>query len=131
MPLGKTIDFTVNPYKDLRDIYRVNIFNKTDPFFTDRCFVYQYLGFDVPVNSRKDLIFPNITSSCGFSCSLLGMDINGTVECSCTNPSKVDMGDLVQGFEESFYKYIYSSSNFMIAICNVNNDNKSYNLYLL
>jgi len=120
MPLGMTIDFTVNPYKDLRDIYRVNIFNKTDPFYNDRCFVYQYNNVDIPINSRKSLIFPNITSTCGFSCGLIGMDINGTVECSCKNPTKENIGNLVQEFKESFYTYIYNASNFGIITCYVN-----------
>jgi len=119
MPIGNRVNISKSPYKDLRELYKVNIFNKSDPFFIDRCFVYQINGVDIPVNSRKSLIFPNITSICGFSCELLGIDINGTVECSCKNPSKSNIGNLVQEVKEKLYDFFYSSSNFVILACEV------------
>ena len=120
MPIGDTIDFSKNPYKDLRDLYRVNIFNQSDPFFNDRCFVYQLDGVDVPINSRKDFIFPNVTSSCGFSCDFMGLDINGTVECSCKNPSMESTNDLIQEINKILFTYAYDSTNLIIVSCDVN-----------
>jgi len=119
MPIGNSIDFSKNPYKDLRDLYRVNIFNQSDPFYNDRCFIYQIDNVDIPVNSRKLFIFPNITSTCGFTCDPLGMDINGTVECSCKNPTKEITDDLVQEINKIFSTLI-DSSNLIIVACDVN-----------
>jgi len=120
MPLGRAIDLTESPYKDLREKYNVNVFNSTDPFYNDRCFVYQLNYVDIPVNSRKDLIFPNISSTCGFSCGLVGMDMNGTVECSCKNPSREKVEDIMQELKETFFDYIYNSSNLGLVTCSVN-----------
>ena len=120
MPLGRAIDLTESPYKDLREKYNVNVFNSTDPFYNDRCFVYQLNYVDIPVNSKKDLIFPNISSTCGFSCGLVGMDMNGTVECSCKNPSREKVEDIMQELKETFFDYIYNSSNLGLVTCSVN-----------
>jgi len=119
MPMKDFIpDLTQPPYKELINNYSVNPLNESDPFYTDRCFVYRVNDTDMPLNTRRVKIFPNSTATCGLNCDLVGMDKDNNIECNCHNPSKSTSGDLVQEFSSTVMS-IYNSSNLGIVSCNV------------
>ena len=60
----------------------VNLFNKSDPFYTDICFIYSENGKDVPLINRSQY-YPNI-SLCDEKCTFIDIDLNTfNVNCSC------------------------------------------------
>jgi len=122
MPLqdNQNINLNKNPLKELVNDYHVNVLNESDPFYTDRCFVYKINGTDIPLNSRRSKIFPNVTSTCGQGCDYKGIDSNGFMDCNCHNPTKCSSGDLIQDFKETILDTI-NTSNIFIFKCDVNN----------
>ena len=63
----------------------INIFDLSDPFFTDICFDFDNpLKKDIPLSSRIQDLYPNV-SVCDKSCQYNGIDLDGmTASCDCT-----------------------------------------------
>ena len=118
MSIKNTIDLSKSPYKELINIYRVDVFNISDPFYNNRCFIFRINDTDIPLNVRRTRIFPNTSATCGTDCDLVSIDTNSTMECNCHNPSACASGDLVQDFETKVMQ-IYTTSNFEIMLCPV------------
>ena len=105
-------------YNTNRDENDVDVFNFTDPFYTSRCFVYQQNGVDIPLNSRRHLLFPNTTVSCGTGCTYSGIDNETNMVCECKEQNKCSSGDFLQDFKKELLETI-ESSNILILECNV------------
>jgi len=120
MPLNARSRFNLNiePYKYLIHNRSVDVFNFTDPFYTSRCFVYQQNGVDIPLNSRRHLLFPNTTVSCGTGCTYSGIDNETNMVCECKEQNKCSSGDFLQDFKKELLETI-ESSNILILECNV------------
>ena len=63
----------------------INIFDLSDPFFTDICFDFDNpLKKDIPLSSRIQDLYPNV-SVCDKDCQYNGIDLDGmTASCDCT-----------------------------------------------
>ena len=62
---------------------KINIFDITDPFFTDICFNFSKDGKDVPLDDRIELYYQNV-SLCEDGCTYIGINFDTyEVECSC------------------------------------------------
>ena len=118
MPVDISTDFSKNPYKELIDVYNVSIYNQSDPFYTDRCFVYQINQTDIPLNTRRTEIYPNKTTKCGNGCKIEGVTSDNYIKCDCSNPTKCLSGDMVQIIENSIIDAL-DTSNFAIIKCDV------------
>ncbi len=118
MPFKQTLNIDESLYKDLVINKSVNFFNESDPFYNDRCFVYRVNGTDIPLNTRRKKIYPNVTGTCGTNCEMKGIDSYGNMECECHNPTKCASGDLIQDFEETALD-VFETSNFGIVTCDV------------
>ena len=72
----------------------INVFNKSDHFFTYICFLYSKDGKDVPLSDRLKLYFQNI-SLCDDNCTHGKIDLETfEVECICEiNPNITDSND--------------------------------------
>lgn len=119
MPIQNLIDFKSPPYVDLIKNGTVDIFNSEDKFYNDKCTIYTFKNISIPINTRRTYIFPNNTVSCGTSCSYLGIDENGYINCDCTNPMAGTSNNLIQNFREKFLSKIDLFSNVDILKCNV------------
>ena len=118
MRLRDQFDLTKEPYKTLIEKYRVNVFNKTDPFYEDRCFVFRWNETDIPLNSRRTKIFPNASLTCGLNCDFISAGSDGYMECDCKNPPKCISSAIVQDITSTLMDAL-STSNFEIIKCNV------------
>ena len=63
----------------------INIFDLSDPFFTDICFDFDNpLKKDIPLSRRIQDLYPNV-SVCDKGCQYNGIDLDGmTASCDCT-----------------------------------------------
>ena len=118
MPLKGTVDETKEPYYQLLK-RGVNIYNSSDPFYTNRCFKFQINGTDIPVNTRRQFLFPNSTALCGENCKVVGIDpVTTYLNCECQNPSLCTTGNFIQDFKSSIIGAI-GTSNLLILECSV------------
>ena len=68
----------------------IDIYNISDPFYNDVCFIYAENGTDFTLNQRRELIYENI-SFCEENCNYEGIDYNiSKVLCSCYEKSSFD-----------------------------------------
>ncbi len=114
MPLGKKIDLSKPPYKELYEKFKVDFFNKSDQFYQDRCIVYRQNNTDIPVNIRRFKVFPNITNKCGDNCRYNGLTNDSMIECACY----INNDPLIQQFTPE-KQSIIDQTNLNIISCEV------------
>lgn len=90
----------------------MDIFNKTDKFFTTVCVSYPNNGTDVTVNRRRTNF--NSTASCSPGCIYNGFN-NSTnyINCNCEIAS---LSDISLNFKKSFFNRLFSS-NIKLLVC--------------
>ena len=102
LPLNKENDAVLNKmynflktsgrFLDGRELSAVDITNKADPLYNDRCIRFQNeKGQMLTINEKRKGFFPNFTISCNSttttsannSCVYQGLDENNMAKCSC------------------------------------------------
>jgi hypothetical protein len=84
LPLNEAANLNMTLYKKMKS-QGIDVFNKTDPAFTDFCFVNSYNGADTTVNWRRDNILQsNIPLCLGINCTYNGLNENNYIDCECT-----------------------------------------------
>ena len=106
--------------KDLTD-QGVNIFDPNDPFYTDLCYDFDNpLERDIPLNSRIEYFFPNV-SVCDEGCEISGINLeNMTAVCNCffkDITSNSILGDLISDSAVGQIFDLINSSNLLVLKC--------------
>ena len=138
---GKELDFSICSGKiiikssifDNKDIDKelvlyffeknINVFDEFDPFFTDICLTFSKEGKDVPLDTRLELFFQNV-SLCEEGCSCVDIDLDTyEVKCSCeirtdTKSEKMAIpNDLLNNPLSNEYLKIITDSNLEVLKC--------------
>ena len=106
--------------KDLTD-QGINIFDPNDPFYTDLCYDFDNpLERDIPLNSRIEYFFPNV-SVCDEGCEISGINLeNMTAVCNCyfkDITSNSILGDLISDSAVGQIFDLINSSNLLVLKC--------------
>jgi hypothetical protein len=84
MPINKKLFINLALFNELKD-QGVDIFNKTDPAFTDRCFNLKFNGSDTTLSwRRQNLLQSSIPLCIGINCTYQGVNSHDYVECHCS-----------------------------------------------
>jgi len=130
MPVNKFVDFTIPPYNYLLTNLTVNVFDDNDPFYNNKCEIYNYKNMSIPLNTRRTFFYPNKTITCGDSCVFKFIDPDGNINCDCKNPIIGISENLRQMLTENILSKL-PVSNIDIFKCDVIIIIKNYKLNIL
>ena len=103
-------------YSEIKEKYNADIFNKTDDFFNDICFVYydEKGKTDITLSQRKEMF--NTTFTCSEGCKYQGIDNNGYYNCDCEEIDNTQS----YGYSSDVVFELFINSNIEIAKCYMN-----------
>jgi hypothetical protein len=107
----------ITEYMYIYSNFKINILNKTEPFFNDRCYLYasNHSFPYLTLRQRKFMYFKNYTSRCfpmknysdlNTGCEVLSISSDRYIQCGCSFVGEVVAGIFSESFiEDSEYNY--------------------------
>ena len=95
----------------------IDLYNKNDPFFNDRCNNQEYNNTDIPISLRRELLYEE-KSLCEPNCEYEEYDINtDRVKCNCDIKNEINLEVNQEYSIDNFGESIVSSLNWDIIFC--------------
>ena len=101
-------------YESMKEAARVDVYNKSDPFFNDVCVTFQYNNSDITLESRNEL-FPK-EMECNSDCKYAGVDEHNYSQCKCKElPKKI-----ASSYLKDALFYLFNIANYKLVGCYLN-----------
>ena len=104
---------TINEFKNLG----IDLYNKEDSFFNDRCNNQEFNNSDIPISLRRKLLFEN-QSLCEENCDYEEFDLNNDkVKCNCDVKNNMNLNVNNEIYIDNFGESVISNLNYDIIFC--------------